>query len=71
MRLLFLMIALLLVACTTTDNQDELSDSEQIYETLSTSPEFKDRTILLCIDKDCLSIDRGKIKKGKNRKISK
>ena len=71
MKPIIAIFSLILAACASIEEHEPESDSSKIFETLSTSPEFKDTTILLCIDKDCLSIDRQEVKKGNNRKNSK
>jgi len=55
---LLLASLLLLNSCTTVQEPVNLSDSEMIMQSLSTSSEFQDTAILLCIDKDCVTLDR-------------
>jgi hypothetical protein len=55
---LVLVSFLLLNSCTTVEKSEPLSDSEIILQSLSTSSEFRDTAILLCIDKDCITVDR-------------
>ncbi len=62
MRILFL--CLLISGCQTLGITDKPSPSEQVLEILSTAPELDGNCILLCIDKDCVAIDRRKLEKG-------
>jgi len=68
---LLLLLPLLLINCTTVKDQESapMTDSEQIFETLSTSPEFLGMSILLCIDKDCLTVDRHGEKPSSRRRV--
>ena len=66
---LLLLFPLLLINCASVDEPDPMTDSERIFETLSTSPEFRDTAILLCIDKDCLTIDRHGEKPSSRRRV--
>lgn len=66
---LLLLFPLLLINCASVDEPDPITDSERIFETLSTSPEFRDTSILLCIDKDCLTVDRHSLKPSSKRRV--
>lgn len=72
---LLLLFPLLLLNCSTVKepepNFDTMSDSEKVLDTLSTSPEFQDTAILLCIEKDCVTVDRrGSKPRSKHRVVT-
>lgn len=66
MRLIFLtfQMTFALTACQTLGITEKPSPSEQVLEILSTAPELDGTCILLCIEKDCLVVDRRKPGKG-------
>jgi len=53
-----------LMGCQTLGITDKPSASEQVLEILSTAPELDGNCILLCIEKDCLVVDRRNPEKG-------
>jgi hypothetical protein len=57
-------MTLALTACQTLGITEKPSPSEQVLEILSTAPELNGNCILLCIEKDCLVVDRRKPEKG-------
>ena len=66
MRLILLTFGMTFVmtGCQTIGITDKPSPSEQVLEILSTAPELDGTCILLCIEKDCLVVDRRKSEKG-------
>jgi len=66
MRLIFLTFGMTfaLTACQTLGITQKPSPSEQVLEILSTAPELDGTCILLCIEKDCLVVDRRQSQKG-------
>jgi len=69
---LLVLFPLLLLNCSTVPKPepDGMSDSERVFDTLSTSPEFRDTAILLCIDKDCLTVDRRGSKPSSRHRVT-
>jgi hypothetical protein len=71
---LLVLFPLFLLNCSTVrepePNFETLSDSERVFDTLSTSPEFRDTAILLCIDKDCLTVDRRGSKPSSRHRVT-
>jgi len=66
MRLFILTFGLTfaLTACQTLGITEKPSPSEQVLEILSTAPELDGNCILICIENDCLAVDRRKPGKG-------
>jgi hypothetical protein len=60
----FFILIFALTGCQTLGITDKPSPSEQVLEILSTAPELDGNCILLCIEKDCLVVDRRKSAKG-------
>jgi len=69
MRFGIFVLLIFSASCATNEQvqPDNMTDSERVYEILSTSPEFKDMTILLCIEKDCLTVDSERAHTRKRR----
>ncbi len=57
-------VFLLMAGCQTLGITKAPSPTEQVLEILSTAPELNGNCILLCIEKDCLVVDRRENAKG-------